>query len=129
MGGVFTRDERIVIVFLTASIVLGSLVVAARRVYPDLGSELGGSVAASDTALKCEAVRKIVLNGACAEELELLPGVGPKRAASIIELREELGGFRTFEDLLEVRGIGPKTLDRIRAVAVLRDSVAGRASP
>lgn len=54
------------------------------------------------------------LNAATAEQLESLPGIGPARAATIIEWRELNGGFRAVEDLLQVSGIGPATLERLR---------------
>ena len=56
----------------------------------------------------------IDLNRAGQIELERLPQVGPSRARSIIELREELGGFGSIEQLEQVRGIGPATLERVR---------------
>lgn len=49
------------------------------------------------------------LNTAGAAELQELPGVGPTTAQKIITWREENGGFRSVEDLLEIRGIGEKT--------------------
>jgi competence protein ComEA len=48
------------------------------------------------------------------EELDRLPGVGPRVAEAIIRHRAEKGGFRRPEDLLDVPGIGPATLARIR---------------
>lgn len=54
------------------------------------------------------------LNVASAEELEALPGVGPALAARIVEARGRLGRFSTVDDLLEVRGIGPVVLERLR---------------
>ena len=54
------------------------------------------------------------LNAAGPADLERLPGVGPALAARIIEQRTVRGGFRTADDLLEVRGIGPATLARLR---------------
>lgn len=57
---------------------------------------------------------KLDLNQADSAALQSLPGVGPALARRILMTRESSGGFRTPEDLLEVRGIGPATLDRIR---------------
>lgn len=54
------------------------------------------------------------LNRASATELDVLPGVGPATAAAIITWRDENGRFRTVEDLLEVPGIGPTRLERLR---------------
>jgi len=56
----------------------------------------------------------VVLNSASLEDLRRLPGVGPKRAEAILNLRTRLGGFRRIEDLLRVRGIGRATLKRLR---------------
>ena len=51
---------------------------------------------------------------ASAADWERLPGIGPALAARIVADREAHGPFREPEGLLRVRGIGPKTLDRLR---------------
>src|SRR3569832_22534 len=56
---------------------------------------------------------KINLNIAPAALLETLPGIGPKLAAEFIRYRNEQGPFHRSEDLLQVKGIGPKKLSRI----------------
>jgi competence ComEA-like helix-hairpin-helix protein len=56
---------------------------------------------------------RLDVNRATAEELETLPGVGPKTAARIVEDRGRRGRFRTTRDLGRVKGIGPKTLARL----------------
>ena len=56
---------------------------------------------------------RLDLNRASAEELETLPGVGPKTAARIVEDRTRRGRFRSTRDLGRVKGIGPKTLARL----------------
>lgn len=50
------------------------------------------------------------LNSASAAQLEELPGVGPVTAQKIVAWREANGAFTSAEDLLEIDGIGPKTL-------------------
>ena len=52
----------------------------------------------------------ISINTAGIEELNTLPGIGPKIAQAIVEYREAHGKFTSFDDLLQVRGIGPKRL-------------------
>lgn len=53
------------------------------------------------------------LNTATAEMLDALPGVGPVTAQKIVDWRTEHGSFSAVEELLEVDGIGPKTLAEI----------------
>lgn len=50
----------------------------------------------------------ININTATQEELESLPSIGEVRAQAIIAYREEHGGFRTTDELMEVSGIGEK---------------------
>jgi competence protein ComEA len=54
------------------------------------------------------------INRADAAELELLPGIGPALAQRIVEHRARHGRFRRIDDLVAVKGIGPRTLERIR---------------
>jgi len=54
------------------------------------------------------------LNRATLAELDTLPGVGPATATAIIAWRDENGRFRRVDDLLEVPGIGPARLERLR---------------
>ena len=57
--------------------------------------------------------RGIDINTSRVEELELLPNIGPVRAQAIIDARQARGPFRQPSDLARVRGIGPKTIDKL----------------
>ena len=62
----------------------------------------------------------IELNSAAPASLQRLPGVGPATAAKIVEHRNRSGAFRRPEDLLEVKGIGPKKFDRLRQFIIVK---------
>lgn len=57
---------------------------------------------------------KLRINYATQEEIETLNGIGPSKAQAIIQYREENGLFKTADDLLEVSGIGDKTLKTLK---------------
>jgi competence protein ComEA len=59
-------------------------------------------------------LKPININKATIEELSTLPSVGPKLAQAILAFREEHGPFKSAEDLLQVRGLGPKKFAAIR---------------
>jgi competence protein ComEA len=61
----------------------------------------------------------INVNTASADELQRLPGVGPVMARNIIATRSAKP-FESVNDLDRVKGIGPKTLDRLRPIVVVR---------
>ena len=55
------------------------------------------------------------INAANALQLaEQLPGIGPSKAAAILQWREQNGHFERIEQLQEVKGIGPKTVEKLR---------------
>lgn len=56
----------------------------------------------------------VSVNTADQAALETIPGIGPVKAAAIVAHRAEIGGFQRIEQLLDVDGIGPATLDSIR---------------
>lgn len=58
--------------------------------------------------------RPMDLNAATAEDLELLPRIGPALASRIVSYREAHGPFERVDDLRRVRGIGPRTIEGLR---------------
>ncbi len=69
------------------------------------------------------------LNTASEEDLEALPGIGPALAGRIVAYRRAHGPFRRMEDLLQVSGIGPQNLEKIKpylSLNGLKEPPAGR---
>jgi competence protein ComEA len=54
------------------------------------------------------------LNTASLQELDTLAGVGPVTAQRILDHRQRIGRFTSVDQLLDVSGIGPKTLEKLR---------------
>ncbi|MBB6445958.1 helix-hairpin-helix domain-containing protein [Bacillus benzoevorans] len=57
---------------------------------------------------------KVNLNTASEEELQTITGIGPSKAAAIIEYRETNGHFQEVEQLMEISGIGEKTFEKLK---------------
>ena len=54
------------------------------------------------------------LNVANVKELQQVPGIGPKTAQAIVDFRHKSGPFRRVEDLLAIKGISQRKLDKMR---------------
>lgn len=65
-------------------------------------------------ALEDERGEVVDVNDATVEELQEVPGIGPTLAGRIVAFREEFGPYERVDDLLDVEGIGVKSLERIR---------------
>jgi competence protein ComEA len=56
------------------------------------------------------------LNTATPEQLDLLPGIGPTRAADIVAYRTQHGSFKTIDEIMQISGIGQTTFDHIKTL-------------
>lgn len=74
------------------------------------GAPAGGGVTADG---------KVVLNLATEADLMRLPGVGPAKAAAILALRAKMKRFRKVDDLLRVKGLGRRSLKRLRPLVLV----------
>ena len=128
----FTRNELRVVALLSIVMTAGLGVRwyrAAHPVPPDVSppfayaaldstflalSRPADSVASREAQPPGAPREPIDINTAGADELVALPGIGPVTAARIIEDRQNRGPYRRVDDLLRVKGIGPKKLARIR---------------
>jgi competence protein ComEA len=78
------------------------------------------SLAEEGTPKAGVAAAKINVNTATLKELQRLPEIGKVTAERIIEYRTTVKPFAAPEDLLKVKGIGKKTLEKIRDLVVFK---------
>jgi competence protein ComEA len=128
MRSIFTREERVVVLFLAVSLLVGSAVVQAGKVFPSVVPDFSGASGLSGQSPEVDALPTwpVDVNTADVTDLVRLPGVGPVRASEIVRLRELRGRYSTLEELLEVKGIGPVTLEKLRDKATVGE---GAVSP
>ncbi len=89
---------------------IGAASVERLRPYLNLGAAPAGGQMRTGSAPGGGGVD---LNRASVAELQTLPGIGPVTAGRIVAWREENGGFRSPDQLMEVSGIGEKTYARL----------------
>ena len=150
---IFTPQERRVLLFLLAALLVGSGARVYRTRHRKVGSHpIGGiplprqarvdssSVQQLDTVIGLVERRidcptppdltknRIDINRASQRELCLLPGIGTKLAIRIIEYREAHGFFEDAEQLRNVPGIGDKKLSKIRQMVKAGEAAGSQSS-
>jgi competence ComEA-like helix-hairpin-helix protein len=137
----FNRREKLVLLFLGASLVAGSAAALVDHYRPASLAEFavipGAAPApvappeplpaspAAGPALQTPPASPVVgkapvrLNSATEAQLVQLPGIGPKMAARILKYRREHGSFKTIAALEQVPGIGPRILEKLRPLVVV----------
>src|SRR6266436_6792780 len=65
-------------------------------------------------AKKKPPARPVNINTATSEELQQVPGIGPATAEKILQMRKSYGAFKSVDDLLSIRGLGQKRLEKMR---------------
>lgn len=65
-------------------------------------------------------LKKVDINSANLEELITLDGIGEKIAARILDYRKKNGPFQKIEDIMMVKGIGPKIFDRNKELILIK---------
>jgi len=115
MKKIFTGDEKKIVIFLIFFLFLGIILINADRIGPQDTDERMTSK--NDTIKKIikksNTPPKININEADLETLQELKGVGPKTALKIYNHREEKGKFTSLTELINVKGIGKKTLAKL----------------
>ena len=136
-----TRREALTIWVVFALIFLGVVVKEYRKrtfsfdpaLYADSDSLFAAAVEAmrreeiprdtsagkTDSTAIAEPLEPININTALQPELERLPRIGPAMSRRIIDYRTRYGRFRRPEDLMQVRGIGPKTYEQLEPMIVV----------
>jgi len=66
------------------------------------------------SAKKKPPLKPVNINTANSEELQQVPGIGPATAEKILQMRKSYGAFKSVDDLLAIRGLGPKRLEKMR---------------
>lgn len=92
---------------------------AARAGGETAGGGSGGALRGGDRGPRDAASGPVVLNRSSARELEQIPGVGAVLAARLVAARDSSGGFRTWEQVDAVKGVGPAILARLKELATL----------
>ncbi len=101
--GLFTRQERMALLFIAGVSLLGMGILSWRGAVPRMNPPI------------VEPLRlQVRVNSAGITELTALPGIGPVLARRILEDRKLHGRFLTLTDLKRVKGINKKALDRMR---------------
>ena len=67
-----------------------------------------------------DSIKNININTASLNELTQLKRVGPKYAQRIIDFREKHGSFQKPEDIVKVKGIGPKTFEANKDIIIVK---------
>lgn len=128
---VFTPQERNIIFALSLLLLLGIFVkIIKEKVFPDstetlkliaVSEEIKSNYSDVKSAVSIEdsLIALININEADATELVSLPGVGTKLAEKVLKTRDQLGGFKSIEDLLKVPGIGAKKFKKIHSKVTL----------
>jgi competence protein ComEA len=62
----------------------------------------------------------ININRANAAQLQTLHGIGPVKAQEILKYRKLHNGFKSVDELVNVKGIGPKTVQKLKSKVSVR---------
>ncbi len=123
----FTKKEKNIILFVAFILLLGALGFFIRKVV-----KKQRTIRSSDVQMKKSFDREdekrdeatvpdepVNINTAGLMEIEALPYLGLERAKDIIEYRDKNGPFKSIDELTNISGIGPKTLEKLKPLITL----------
>jgi competence protein ComEA len=102
-----------------SSLNLARVLVDGEQILVGRGAPGGGIAAGASTSAPDPTSSLVNLNTATEEQLDTLPGVGPVTAQKILDWRSAHGAFSSVDELLEVDGIGEKTLADLAPLVTL----------
>jgi competence ComEA-like helix-hairpin-helix protein len=85
--------------------------------------------AASSDGKKRPPAQPVNINTANSEQLQTVPGIGPVTADKILQMRKSYGAFKSVDDLLAIRELGPKRLEKMRKYLVAGKTNSKNAVP
>jgi comEA protein len=74
-------------------------------------------------------LKPVNINTATSEELQQVPGIGPVTADKILQMRKSYGAFKSVDDLLAVKGLGKKRLEKMRKYLTVGKASASKQPP
>jgi competence ComEA-like helix-hairpin-helix protein len=80
-------------------------------------------------AKKKPPTKPVNINTAGALQLQEVPGIGPVTAEKILQMRRSYGPFKSVDDLMAIRGIGPKRLEKMRPFLTVGKAPNGKTQP
>lgn len=123
--GVFTMKKLLSSLFVSAAISLGGFTISQMPANAATKTETTEKMSKKDKKKKKEAAgqekmaKDININTASQTQLEKINGIGKTLAKAIIDYRKTNGKFKSVDDLKNVKGIGPKVIDKIKAQATV----------
>ena len=128
------NKEKVILYFLIISIIIGSAISLYKRQnerkkfnkieFNKIEKVSNLEAISENSVIKTEKIRNqypVNINQATKKEMEALPGIGPVIAQRIIDKRNRVGKFTRLEDLLKVKGIGPKTLQKMKDKIIIEN--------
>ena len=111
--------EKLVLVILSLLLLFGAVILHVKKSRPfkEITVEKGAfdaELTLEEAERKLAEARKVNINTAGIREIVTIPGIGEGIASRIVEYRDTYGRFCDEKDLLDVKGIGEKKLERMR---------------
>jgi len=133
---IFTQQEKLIIKFLLGVIMLCIIVTGYRHWFGESGPSAEKEILAFQAAAvrmaeekekipnenrQNQLLKSVNINTSNKADMMKIPGIGPVTAERIILHREDHRLFNSVEELFNVKGIGPKTLEKIRTYIKIED--------